>query len=976
LKKFIFIILVVFFGINSAKCVEINTEISDYYKVRYDKYGNIEHKKIAFFNFEEQPAFCIEPFETTKTGIDYEIKESIEVFNDDILRQMSLIAYYGYNYPNHQTMNYRLATQILIWQKAGSETFNVYYLDVANELNLNNEINEIIKLMNKHEVLPSFINQNINISYNEELVLKDEFDVLNNYNITCQNANCKVIDNNLIIKSLNKESVKINFERKKVYFQNRYFYEVKNYQSLISAGEFDYFSYDWKIPMKLGSVSLKKIDLDNNQLNGYASLKGAEYGIYQNNGNYITSIITDEMGCAKTEEILVIGDYYVQEIKPSKGYLLDETKYYFSILKNELEKEIIVYEDIIKRDFEIIKVFASDKTEVLKPEKNVQFAIYDTNDRLLFNLFTNDDGKILFTLPFGKYVLKQITTSLGYEKMADFHFEVLESGPVVVKYFANAGVKAKLKVNKVEEITQNLIKKSGVKFKIFNLDKQEYVSQVITYPNVLTITEFITNEDGYFITPFPLEPGNYQLEEIDQYLNGFLWNKVPYKFTIDENNLHYNPDLGLIKEITFTNKLVETKLEILKLGQKVNYENNSFFYEDIPLENVKIGLYANENIIDYNLNILYQKDELIDIYETNELGLIIINDLYFGKYYLKEIKSLNNYILDKEKYEIEIKYKDQYTKNITERITLKNYFEKGTINFLKTDSLTDQVLANTLIEIYTLNDQLVYSGYTDIFGQINIELPKNEYYLIEKEALNGYLLNNEKIFFKINENNEIIKIKMQNELAVTNIPNTNKDTLIIKIFLLTVLLILFKLSSLKVKVVFCLILAIYIGFIFIEKNFEERKIDLFMQNQIVESIPKNKIDYLLVLEIPKINLQKGIYKLENKNNNVNKNVMLLKESSMPDVMGSSIILAAHSGNDKVAYFNDLDLLEVDDEIIIYYDQFKYIYQVKEIFNDDKDGNLLIEKNNFENMIILITCQKNSDDLNLIVKGILNEKKKL
>lgn len=92
---------------------------------------------------------------------------------------------------------------------------------------------------------------------------------------------------------------------------------------------------------------------------------------------------------------------------------------------------------------------------------------------------------------------------------------------------------------------------------------------------------------------------------------------------------------------------------------------------------------------------------------------IKINSLYLGKYYVKEIETLENYVLDENTYEAELVYKDQYTPTIFYSETIQNVLKTGKLEFTKTDISESKTLPNTLIEIYTENDELVFSGRTD-----------------------------------------------------------------------------------------------------------------------------------------------------------------------------------------------------------------------------------------------------------------------
>lgn len=128
--------------------------------------------------------------------------------------------------------------------------------------------------------------------------------------------------------------------------------------------------------------------------------------------------------------------------------------------------------------------------------------------------------------------------------------------------------------------------------------------------------------------------------------------------------------------------------------------------------------------------------------------------------------------------------------------------------------------------------------------------------------------------------------------------------------------------------------------------------------------PKNDYtyeDYLGILDIPKIKLYKGFYNKTSKLNNVNINLYVLPVSAYPDAERGNLIIAGHYGNRNNSYFRNLYLLEVGDDITIHYNSKRYIYEITNIYLENKDGNVRIIRDNSKTTLTLITCTKDDDN---------------
>lgn len=145
------------------------------------------------------------------------------------------------------------------------------------------------------------------------------------------------------------------------------------------------------------------------------------------------------------------------------------------------------------------------------------------------------------------------------------------------------------------------------------------------------------------------------------------------------------------------------------------------------------------------------------------------------------------------------------------------------------------------------------------------------------------------------------------------------------------------------------------------------------ENKTEEKQETNNEEYVAVIKIPKIGLEKGLYAKESSLNNVNKNIQIIKESSYPNVDKGNFILAGHSGNGRVAYFKKLDKLSIDDEVSIFYGGLEYKYKVVNIYDIDKTGTANIVRNAEKTTLTLITCRHNTKKQIVVICELVETK---
>lgn len=155
----------------------------------------------------------------------------------------------------------------------------------------------------------------------------------------------------------------------------------------------------------------------------------------------------------------------------------------------------------------------------------------------------------------------------------------------------------------------------------------------------------------------------------------------------------------------------------------------------------------------------------------------------------------------------------------------------------------------------------------------------------------------------------------------------------------------------------------------IQEYYKEERKTKTLDDEIIQSkeeVSANKINYIAILKIPKINLERGLVNPNSYLNNVNYNVEILDDSDMPNVENGNVILAAHSGNSRISYFKNLDKLDIGDEISIDYQNKIYTYKVTDKYLIEKTGTAEIIDNKNKNTLTLITCKHNTNNQIVII----------
>ncbi|MGV2640833.1 thioester-forming surface-anchored protein [Clostridium perfringens] len=497
-----------------------------------------------------------------------------------------------------------------------------------------------------------------------------------------------------------------------------------------------------------GKVAVKKIDSEISDLN----LEGAEFTIYDNNKNIVATITTNKDGYAESEP-LNYGTYTMQETKAPKGYLLSNKVWDINITEDGKVYSYDITNDVIKGKLQIVKV---DSENEEKPVEGAGFDVIAVNvngikeGTVVDHVVTDKDG-FAYTkdLRYGDYKFHETDTPKGYWKSdKDYSFSITENEKTYVKYVKNSPIQAKVRVIKVDSKDGKPLK--GVKFQIRNADTKklvEFTNFIGIIPMKTTTLE--TNKNGELVTPQNLAYGNYLLEEVEP-LEGYIKvNPIPFK--IDENSvLEEIKDLGTIYTQKVSNDRITANMELLKLDKETNK----------PLENIEFKVTALDS---------FMKGKTWNL-KSDDKGLVSLKGLEYGDYRVDEVKTLWNYVLNKEPIFFSVKENGK-----TIKLQMTNKKIRGSVELFKFDKDTNRPLEGVRFDLLN-GDKKVGTYTTDNTGKITVNnLEAGNYTWVEVEAIDHYNKVDKKYDFNIYKDGQLEKIDVANTVKTGELDFSKTD---------------------------------------------------------------------------------------------------------------------------------------------------------------------------------------------------------
>ena len=405
-----------------------------------------------------------------------------------------------------------------------------------------------------------------------------------------------------------------------------------------------------------------------------------------------------------------------------------------------------------------------------RPEAGAVFEVYlkaagsyDAAKESERDLLTTDGDGFASSkmLPYGHYTVHQVSGEEGKAFIPDFTVFVSSNGQTYSYILNNRTITARLRVEKCDAETGNIIPMTGTGFQIRDLSTGELVSQEIYYPNPETLDTFYVSDEGWLMLPEPLHTGDYELYEVAAPY-GYVLSSEPVPFTIDGSES--------VVTVTQHNMPQKGQLTITKTGEVFAsvQENGGLYqpvYEVMGLPGAVYDVIADEDIYTGDGTLRAAKDAVVETLTTGEDGTAQSGLLYLGRYRLEERQAPEGMVLNTQPEYAELTYAGETVEVTQAAAGLYDERQKVDVSLLKaleTDGLFglgmneeykdisfglyasadltaldgSVIPAGGLLEVVSI-DPNEAGGYGASFAS---DLPFGSYYVKERTTNSAYIL--------------------------------------------------------------------------------------------------------------------------------------------------------------------------------------------------------------------------------------------
>ena len=491
-------------------------------------------------------------------------------------------------------------------------------------------------------------------------------------------------------------------------------------------------------------------------------LKDIKFHLTSKTNGDVYTIITDENGFASTKQFgnsergnLPFDTYTVTEESPYPEYDIiapfevtvdEEGKTYSYILRNDTVDAPLSVQKVDKETGKVIPIAGAQFQILDENKKPITMEVHYPTPMEIDTFETDANGS--FTLPekleHGSYYLHETKAPEGYLLgVEDIPFVVDQEfdweNPLSITY-PDAPAKGKIRVTKTDKETDKPIP-SGAEFTVTAAEDITTPDGTIRTEKGTVVATLTTDEKGKAETE-ALYLGKYVIKETKA-PNGYLLNPKEFAVTLEYEDQETEIVYG---DVTVPDELAKGKIRV----KKTDAETGN------GLSGAEFEIRAKEDIVTPDGTVKAKAGTVVDTITTSDKGTAETKKLYLGKYEVQETKAPEGYLLNTQKYPVELIYADQETEIVYGDVTVPDEIAKGKIRITKTDKETNKPIPSgaeftvTAAEDITTPDgtvraekgTVVATLTTDDKGKAETDkLYLGKYVIKETKAPEGYLLN-------------------------------------------------------------------------------------------------------------------------------------------------------------------------------------------------------------------------------------------
>lgn len=439
-------------------------------------------------------------------------------------------------------------------------------------------------------------------------------------------------------------------------------------------------------------------------------LKDIKFHLTSKTNGDVYTIITDENGFASTKQFgnsergnLPFDTYTVTEESPYPEYDIiapfevtvdEEGKTYSYILRNDTVDAPLSVQKVDKETGKVIPIAGAQFQILDENKKPITMEVHYPTPMEIDTFETDANGS--FTLPekleHGSYYLHETKAPEGYLLgVEDIPFVVDQEfdweNPLSITY-PDAPAKGKIRVTKTDKETDKPIP-SGAEFTVTAAEDITTPDGTIRTEKGTVVATLTTDEKGKAETE-ALYLGKYVVKETKA-PNGYLLNPKEFAVTLEYEDQETEIVYG---NVTVPDELAKGKIRV----KKTDAETGN------GLSGAEFEIRAKEDIITPDGTVKVKAGTVVDTIKTSDKGTAETKELYLGKYEVQETKAPEGYLLNTQKYPVELIYADQETEIVYGDVTVPDELAKGQIEILKKDEETGNLLSGAEFTVTAAED--------------------------------------------------------------------------------------------------------------------------------------------------------------------------------------------------------------------------------------------------------------------------------